>query len=813
MQRRLFGRQHDENANPAVEDHEGPSIASSVSGTDEISKSVEKVNTAAEVKAASPVPEVSPVDLEKSSPPEGPNELDDDPTLRDIPPQVRRIVSFEDDPNEPTLTFRYFLLTILFVAPGAFLSQMSYYRTTSAPYSVFFVQIASNYVGIWLAKVLPAKDIRLPFTNWSFNMNPGPWGTKEHVLVTISAASGATYNLAYGPISIAELYFGITIHPAVAIFFMWSVVYIGYSFAAIARQFLLYDPVYPWYQALCQTALFETQKKQRKHPSSVSRKQTKVFFGALLGVTLWQFLPEFVFPMLGSLAFLCWVAPHNKVANFMGSGFGGMGFLNLTLDWSSISSLSNSNSLFVTPWWTQVIIFLAFVFNCWILIPAAKWGNMAQWKPELMSNRLFMERVRPLTNPPAENGTRYPVIELITPQNTLNETLYEEYGPIYLGAQQLWNMFFDYASYASGISWICFFGFRQIKDTISKLNARRKNKTKGETINHQYNDRLNIIQRSYKEVPWWWSAILFLITFVVSMVLLTKGDLFIPVWTYFVAIATGALVVVPLGWLYALSNFQLPIGTTNELLYGLMVNAVGGHKNPTGASIYSSIAGDAWYRAQLMLQDQKIGHYCHVPPRAVFFSQVFGCFIGIPINYGVIRWVLNTKSDYLSGAVVDPTHQWTGQGLATTLTTSTQYVLIGPKRLFTLPLFKVLPYGFLVGALLPPIIFLLHRRFPRAKFHLFNTTIFFSGLSNFYGNISTGYLSSIIGGFVVAFWAYRYRYALWARYNYILAAAFDAGFNLNMLLIFLFFGAGKIVSMPHWWGNNADSVDRCFALE
>jgi hypothetical protein len=63
------------------------------------------------------------------------------------------------------------------------------------------------------------------------------------------------------------------------------------------------------------------------------------------------------------------------------------------------------------------------------------------------------------------------------------------------------------------------------------------------------------------------------------------------------------------------------------------------------------------------------------------------------------------------------------------------------------------------------------------------------------------------------FWAYRYRYNLWARYNYLLAAAFDAGYNLNLLLIFLFFGAGKVVSMPHWWGNNADSSDRCFALD
>ncbi|KAK6612809.1 hypothetical protein H4I96_02022 [Botrytis cinerea] len=680
LKSRLFPRQPEGNVTPAAVDHENDGAASSVTGTDEISKSIEengipteKINPETNIKESSPIVESSPLDIEKATPESG-RFGDDDPLLKDIPWQVRRIVSLEDDPTEPTITFRYFLLTLIFVAPGAFLSQMSHFRTTSAPYSVFFVQICSNYVGVWLAKVLPAKTIWLPFGG-SFSLNPGPWGTKEHVLVTISAASGATYNLAYAPISIAELYFGITIHPAVAIFFMWSVVYIG----------------------LCQTALFETQKKQRQHPSRVSKKQMRVFFGVLAGITLWQFLPEFVFPMLGSLAFLCWVAPKNKVANFMGSGLGGMGFLNLTLDWSSIASLSNSNSLFVTPWWTQVIIFLAFVVNCWILLPAAKWGSLGSWKLELMSNRLFME-----------NGTSYPTTHLITPQATLNETAYEEYGPIYVGTQQLWNMFFDYAAYTSGIS---------------------------------------------------------------------------------------VVVVVPLGWLYALSNFQLPIGTFNELLYGLMVNAVDGHKNPSGASI------------------KKIGHYMHIPPRDTFFAQVFGCFIGIPINYGVVKWVLSTKADYLSGAVTDPTHQWTGQGLATTLTTSTQYVLIGPLRLFQLPIFKPLPYGFLVGAILPGIIYALHRRFPKAKFHLFNTTIFFSGLSTFYGNISTGYTSSIIGGFIVAYWAYRYRYELWARYNYILAAAFDAGFNLNMLLIFLFFGAGKVVTMPNWWGNNADSTDRCFALE
>ncbi len=85
-------------------------------------------------------------------------------------------------------------------------------------------------------------------------------------------------------------------------------------------------------------------------------------------------------------------------------------------------------------------------------------------------------------------------------------------------------------------------------------------------------------------------------------------------------------------------------------------------------------------------------------------------------------------------------------------------------------------------------------------------------MAYFYGNISTGFTSSIIGGFVVMFCAYRYRYALWARWNYILAAAFDAGFNFNQLLLFLCFGAGKIITMPYWWGNDPASSERCFSL-
>ncbi|KAJ6509087.1 hypothetical protein DFH09DRAFT_1334297 [Mycena vulgaris] len=41
-----------------------------------------------------------------------------------------------------------------------------------------------------------------------------------------------------------------------------------------------------------------------------------------------------------------------------------------------------------------------------------------------------------------------------------------------------------------------------------------------------------------------------------------------------------------------------------------------------------------------------------------------------------------------------------------------------PKRLFQDPMYKPIPYGFLVGALAPLVIWLLHRKFKRPKFDL-----------------------------------------------------------------------------------------------
>ena len=712
-----------------------------------------------------------------------------EPDVEELPKVVREIVPLEDDPTIPVLTFRYFILSIIFIIPGAFIDTMNSFRTTSAAYSIFFVQIASHWCGKWLARILPNKQVG--FGRLSFNLNPGPWSIKATALITITANSGATGSMGTNPLALAELFYGETVNPAVAIFFMWMIVFIGYSFAGIARNFLLYDPQFTWPQALMQTTLFQTQSKSDKDAKQAS-KQMKVFFFVLIGLCIWQFFPEYIFPMTSSLAFLCWVAPENYTANFIGSGLGGMGFLNLSLDWSNITS-----SIMLYPYWVQVVQFAAFVLGAWILIPAAKWGDLSSYPYGLMSNSLFLG-----------NGTKYPTTELLTPNLRLNETRYEELGPVHLGAQRAWNMFFDYAAYVSGFMWVVAFGYKSLSGSLKRLVKSRKQKG---SINLQYTDRLNKLQAAYEEVPLYWYAILFLCAFVTLLVIFATDSLFMPWWCLLVGVAFGAVIVTPLVWLYALSNFQLPIGTFNELLYGYMIqNKTSRH--PAGAMVYGAVGGDLFYRAQYILNDQKIAHYMHISQRAVFFSQIFGELIGVPINYAALRWVILSKRDFLDGTKVDKLHQWTGQTIVSYNTNAVQYVILGPDRLFKN--YPVLPYGFLLGAGAPLVLYLLHRLFPKSKlkFHLWNTTVFFSTMSTFYGNLSTGYFSRFIGGTITMFWAFRYKHSLWKKYNYLLAAALDTGLNLSILLIFLFFSAGKTVNFPEWWGNNGKSVERCFAM-
>ncbi|TDZ18212.1 Oligopeptide transporter 2 [Colletotrichum orbiculare MAFF 240422] len=706
-----------------------------------------------------------------------------------IPELVRTVVGFEDDPSLPVLTFRSLLLSALFCTIGSIVSQLSYFRTTTAPFPVFFVILASAPLGRLLARVLPDYTVRLG--RFSFSLNPGPFSIKEHAIIGIAANAGSQGQWATFLPTNAALYYGITMHPAVALFFGWGSSLLGFAFAAMVRRILIDDPEFIFPLSLQQVTLYRSMQGKSELHRNRSKKQMKVFWWILLGTFLWQFLPEYLFPFVAALAPLCWFASRNHTVNFLGAGRGGIGLFNITLNWSNITS-----TVITYPYSVQVTIFVGFVITTWILIPVAYFGNF--WGSptyNIMSNGVFQK-----------NGSSYPFESLIYTDDGgvqhVNETAYHEVGLAYSGAQYTWEIFMWYASYVSSFVWCGLF----LGPKIAKIWKARK--AEGEY--HQ--DRLSRIIQQYPSLTLWEWGILTALPIGILLVIVATKSIWMPTWTYFVALGFGAAAMLPMSLVYAMSGYSIKVGFFNELIYGYMIDAPGSSRHPLGQLAYRIISGNVWYDARIVLEDQKIGHYLHLPPRDVIGIQIIANMLALPINYGVMRWVIASKFDYVSGKIVDPQGQWTGQEFKSYNTAGIQYALVGPKKLFASSFFKPVLYGFPAGAVAPLVIWFLHKKFPKARFDLWNSTIFFASAATFHGNLSTGPFTTFLVGTFFNFYLYRYRRTFWNKWAYISGAALDTGFNANLLFIFVFLGTTGAV-MVNWWGNNADNIERCFALK
>jgi hypothetical protein len=100
---------------------------------------------------------------------------------------------------------------------------------------------------------------------------------------------------------------------------------------------------------------------------------------------------------------------------------------------------------------------------------------------------------------------------------------------------QMWNLFFGYASFLSAFVSIALFAGPKLVKVAKLLLTREK---------RQDEDKLNKLMSPYKDVPLWWYLTLFLICFITNMVLIFKEQLYLPWWTFIVALVIGALTVV-----------------------------------------------------------------------------------------------------------------------------------------------------------------------------------------------------------------------------------------------------------------------------
>lgn len=164
---------------------------------------------------------------------EGDKEVNDSPIE-----EVRLTVPITDDPSLSALTFRTWFLGTISCFLLAFVNQFFSYRQNPLSVGSISAQILVLPIGHLMAATLPSKQIKFPFTNWSFSLNPGPFNMKEHVLITIFASCGSSGIYAVGIITIVKAFYHRTLHPLAAMLLVQTT-QVHYMFTWVSELYML----------------------------------------------------------------------------------------------------------------------------------------------------------------------------------------------------------------------------------------------------------------------------------------------------------------------------------------------------------------------------------------------------------------------------------------------------------------------------------------------------------------------------------------------------------------------------------------------
>ncbi|KAF2300001.1 hypothetical protein GH714_006635 [Hevea brasiliensis] len=188
--------------------------------------------------------------------------------------QVRLTVPITDDPSQPVLTFRTWLLGLASCVLLSFVNQFFAYRSNQLSVTAVSAQIVTLPLGKLMASTLPKKQIKIPLTKWSFSLNPGPFNLKEHVLITIFASAGTGGVYAVSIITSVKAFYRRPLHPVAAMLLVQTTQEIsgGFTIHVVALK-----------------------------PRS-----------------------SYLFPSLSTISFICWIWKDSVTAQQIGSGLNGL---------------------------------------------------------------------------------------------------------------------------------------------------------------------------------------------------------------------------------------------------------------------------------------------------------------------------------------------------------------------------------------------------------------------------------------------------------------------------------------------------------
>ncbi|PFH63117.1 hypothetical protein XA68_17761 [Ophiocordyceps unilateralis] len=697
--------------------------------------------------------------------------------------EVRAVVDVTDDPSIPVGTFRVFLLGTFFSAAGSAMHQFFSLRLPGISISTFVVQLLAMPLGVAMARWLP-KNRRLGYGRFTFNLNPGDFSQKEHLLIAMMAnvSLGSPYVVAIVQVLKLDLFYGEKVLSHSIPWQMLTLVstqLLGYGCAGLTRRFLVYPPSMIWPRTLATLALTKALRRE-SGPSSwklTEMTRYRFFMVAFAAMFVWFWIPNYFFESLRLFNWPTWFSPGNTTLALVVGSTCGLGLFNVlpTFDWNTATSLGDP---IVTPLFTLLNFAAGMALSALIILPMYFGNFMNAGFLPINNNKIY------------DNSAEiYDVQSILTPELTLDEEAYLNYSIPYLSTTLVVQMVAIFVVYVA-VPVHVFLYFR--RDIAAGLRAAWSRKPREE----EFDDVHNRLMSAYPEVPHWWYGVVLLLSFTLACVSVSAFPTGMPIWGIVVAVSFTMLLQIPIGMLLAISNIEVSTSILAFLIAGFAMEG-----KVLENLIFKMYSFMSTSQSLHFAGDLKLAHYAKIPPRWAFGAQIYATLLGGFVALGVNHWSLDNIKDVCQEGqaerfICPHTHSF--------FVSSVLWGAIGPRRLFGSdgPYRGVL-YFLPLGIIIPLAAWYLVRRWPNSWLRHFNAPIFLAGPVA-WAPLNLSYMQGTVA---LALFFNRYiknRYpAWWTKYAYVLAASFSAATGVAAL--FIFFGLQRWNIKIDWIGNNIAS--------
>jgi len=694
-------------------------------------------------------------------------------------PEVRAAVPNYDEGGHSN-TIRAWVLGLIFATLGSALNMLFSMRQPYIVIPSYVAQVVSYPIGVAWAKWMPAYKFK--FFGIECNLNPGPFSKKEHAVIVIMAnatfAGGAAYatDILLAQRAFYKQRFGWPFE----IFLCISNQMIGFGMAGFFHRFLVTPAAMIWPSVLINTSLFTAlHDHSRPDPKKVSgwtMGKYRLFLYTMIGSFVWYWFPGYIAPFLGVFAFVTWIKPQNVIINQLFGGWTGLSLIPITFDWTQISGFNFSP--LIAPWHGIANTLIGMVIFYWIVTCAIHYKGLfyAEYLPISDSNSYD------------NTGNLYDVSRILNENQEFDLEKYRNYSPLFLTTTFALSYGLSFATIVAVLVHTALFHGPELWTRFKKVGTEEE-------------DVHGRLMARFKTVPLWWYGAIFLIMLGMALGVILGYPTHLSWWAFFVALIMGAVWFVPCGIVQATTNIQIGLNVITEFVIGYMQPG-----RPMAMMLFKSYGYISMYQGLFFCQDMKLGHYMKIPPRVTFAAQMISCLWSSVVQIAVMNWALSAIPNVCDQHQVN---HYTCPNGRVFFNASVIWGAIGPARIFSPGrIYSPLLYFFIAGAVLPVLIYLGARAFPKSPIRYLNAPIIFGGSGLIPPATPLNYLSWGIVGFIFNRYIRNRWRGWWMHYNYVFSAGLDVGLALCTILIFCALQLTK-TEFPSWWGTNiaANTMD------